>query len=45
MQNKTAAEQIFHLGLTVSLEQLSPQHCQPKSVMGPDLLVPATALK
>lgn len=45
MQNMTAAEQMFHLGLTVSPEQLSPQHCQPQSVESPDLSLSATALK
>lgn len=32
MQNMTAEEQILHLGLTVSPEQLSPQHGQPRPV-------------
>lgn len=45
MQNMTAAEQMFHLGLTVSPDLLSPQHFQPQSVESPDLSVSATALK
>lgn len=45
MQNMTAAEQMFHLGLTVSPDPLSPQHFQPQSVESPDLSVSTTALK
>ena len=45
MQNDNAAEEIFQLGLTVSAEPLSSQHCQRKSVESPDLSVSAAPLK